>query len=229
VDDGADVQQLEENLVALGYGAGLDVDETFTADTAAAVEAWETDLGRAAPDGTVTIGDVVFLTAPGDVLGHEAAVGDTLDAGSPVLTIGSERRIVVANVDARKAGGWAPGSTVELEWADGTTTEGTVFGIGREVTDGRLELIVAIGAGATGAGKRRSGAEASVTLIDARRDGVVAVPAAAVVDDDGSPAVRVAQANGPDHVVPVETGLVADDWVEITAGLDGGEEVRLPG
>jgi hypothetical protein len=229
VDDGADVRQLEENLVALGYGDDLDVDETFTADTAAAVEAWETDLGRAEPDGEVTIGDVVFLTAPGDVLGHEASVGDTLDAGSPVLTVGSEQRIVVADIDATEAGGWTPGSTVELEWADGTATEGTVISIGREVTDGQVELSVAVGTGAAGAGERRSGAEATVTLVDARRDGVVAVPVAAIVDDGGSPAVRVAQADGPDRVIPVETGLVADGWVEITAGLDGGEEIRLPG
>jgi Putative peptidoglycan binding domain len=229
VDDGADVRQLEENLVAMGYGADLDVDETFTADTAAAVEAWETDLGRAAPDGKVTIGDVVFLTAPGDVLGHEAAVGDTLDAGSPVLTIGSEQRIVVADVDATEAGGWTPGSTVELEWADTTTTEGTVLGTGRDVADGQVELTVALGTGDTGAGARRSGAEATVTLVDARRDDAVAVPVAAIVDDGGSPAVRVAQADGPDRIIAVETGLVADGWVEITAGLDGGEEIRLPG
>jgi hypothetical protein len=229
VDDGADVRQLEENLVALGYGDGLDVDDAFTADTAAAVEAWETDLGRAAPDGVVSIGDVVFLTAPGDVLGHEAAVGDTLEPGAPVLTIGSEQRTIVADVDATAAGGWAPGSTVELEWADGTTSEGTVFGIGRDVTDGRVELIVAVGPGDAGAGDRRSGAEAHVTLVDAQRDGVVAVPVAAVVDDSGSPAVRVAQPSGPDQLVPVEIGLVADGWIEITAGLDGGEDIRLPG
>jgi hypothetical protein len=55
------------------------------------------------------------------------------------------------------------------------------------------------------------------------------VPVAAIVDDGGSPAVRVAQPDGPDLVVPVETGLVADGWVEITAGLDGGEDIRLPG
>jgi hypothetical protein len=47
----------------------------ITADTDVAVEAWETDLGRADPDGVVKIGDVVFLTEPGDVLGHEASVG----------------------------------------------------------------------------------------------------------------------------------------------------------
>jgi hypothetical protein len=229
VDDGADVRQLEENLVALGYGDDLDVDETFTADTAAAVEAWETDLGRAAPDGVVSIGDVVFLTAPGDVLGHEASVGDTLEPGSPVMTVGSEQRIVVADVDAREAGGWTAGSTVELEWADGTTTEGTVIGTGSEVSDGQVELTVAVSTGDSGSGDRRSGAEATVTLVDARREGVIAVPVAAIVDDGGSPAARVAQADGPDIVAPVETGLVADGWIEITAGLDGGEEIRVPG
>lgn len=229
VDDGADVRQLEESLVALGYGDDLDVDDSFTAETAAAVEAWEADLGRTAPDGVVTIGEVVFLSEPGDVLGQEASVGDTLEAGSPVMTIGSEQRLVVADVDATEAGGWTPGSTVELEWADGTTTQGTVLGTGREVTDGQVELTVAVGAGESGAGQRRSGAEATVTLVDARRDGVLAVPVAAIVDDGGLPAVRVARADGADQVVPVETGLVADGWIEITAGLDGGEEVRLPG
>jgi membrane fusion protein, multidrug efflux system len=229
VDDGADVQQLETNLVALGYGDDLDVDHTFTADTAAAVQAWETDLGRAAPDGVVTIGDVVFLTAPGDVLGHQAAVGDTLQAGTPVLTIGSEQRIVVADVDATEAGGWTPGATVELDWADGTTTQGTVLGTGRDVTDGQVELTVAVATGNTGAGQRRSGAAADVNLVDARRHHVIAVPVAAIVDHAGSPAVRVAQAHGPDRTIPVHTGLVADGWIEITTGLDGGEEIRLPG
>jgi membrane fusion protein, multidrug efflux system len=229
VADGADVRQLEENLVALGYGVGLDVDEAFTADTAAAVEAWETDLGRAHPDGVVAIGDVVFLTEPGDVLGHEASVGDTLEAGSPVMTIGSEQRIVVADVDAAEAGGWTPGSTVDIEWSDGSATRGTVIGTGREVTDGQVELTVAVGTGDAGAGTRRSGAEATITLVDARRDGVLAVPVTAIVDGGGSPAVRVVQESGPDVAVPVETGLVAGGWIEITAGLDGGEEIRLPG
>ena len=125
-------------------------------------------------------------------------------------------------------GGWTPGSTVELEWADTTTIKGTVIATGREVSDGHVELIVAVGNSDTGARSRRNGAEATVTLVDARRDGVLAVPVAALVDDGGSPAVRLARADGADRTVPVETGLVADGWVEITAGLDGGEEVRLP-
>ena len=227
VDDGADVQQLEDNLVALGYGAGLDVDSTFTAATAAAVDAWETDLGRTAPDGVVTVGDVVFLSAPGDVLGHKAVVGDALAAGAPVLTVGSEQRVVVADVDATVAGGWSAGSTVRLEWSDATTGEGIVVGAGRVVTEAQVELTVALDAAA--AGERRRGAAATVTLVDARRDGAVAVPIAALVDDDGTPAVRVAQPDGADDLTPVETGLVADGWLEITSGLSAGDEVRLPG
>ncbi|MDQ2648915.1 MAG: peptidoglycan-binding protein, partial [Actinomycetota bacterium] len=39
--DGPDVQQLEEGLVALGHGAGVQVDEHFDAGTAAAVKRWE--------------------------------------------------------------------------------------------------------------------------------------------------------------------------------------------
>jgi multidrug efflux pump subunit AcrA (membrane-fusion protein) len=41
--------------------------------------------------------------------------------------------------------------------------------------------------------------------------------------------VWVVRGDGVDEVVPVDTGLVADGWVEITGGLDAGEEVRLPG
>jgi hypothetical protein len=92
-----------------------------------------------------------------------------------------------------------------------------------------VELTVAVGAGESGAGQRRSGAGATITLVAARRDGVLAVPVAAIVADGGSPAVRVARADGADQIVPVQTGLVADGWIEITAGLDGREEIRLPG
>lgn len=57
----------------------------------------------------------------------------------------------------------------------------------------------------------------------------VAVPVSALVEHDGGPAVRVARRGRPDRATPVVTGLVADGWVEITAGLVAGEEVRLPG
>ena len=228
VDDGDDVEQLERNLAALGYGDDIVVDRTFTAGTAEAVEAWETDLGRSDPDGVVALGDAVALSSAGDVVGHDAAIGDTVRSGAPVLTIGSERRIIDAAVDVADAPLWTAGTTVALEWADGTTAQGTVSGTGRDVAGGNVELVVTVGAGAA-AGERASGAVASVTLAGARRDDAIAVPVSAVVDGDAAPAVRLVVPGGPDRIVGIETGLVAGGWVEITSGLDGGEKIRLPG
>ena len=47
VDNGADVHQLEENLVALGFAdpAVMTVDDTFTSATAAAVKRWQKVAG----------------------------------------------------------------------------------------------------------------------------------------------------------------------------------------
>ena len=60
-DDGPDIQQLEEALVALGYDPDGDVaiDEEFDADTEAMVERWQEDIG-ASETGVVQLGAVVL-------------------------------------------------------------------------------------------------------------------------------------------------------------------------
>jgi multidrug efflux pump subunit AcrA (membrane-fusion protein) len=61
------------------------------------------------------------------------------------------------------------------------------------------------------------------------RPGVLAIPVAAVSEGPaGDAAVRVVS-GAEDEWRPVELGLVAEGWVEVTAGLEAGEEVRLPG
>ena len=62
VDDGADVDQLEANLVALGVVTAdeLTVDQDWTSATTDAVEDWQESLGRE-ETGAVAPGDVVFL------------------------------------------------------------------------------------------------------------------------------------------------------------------------
>ncbi len=233
VGDGDDVRQVEENLVALGYGDGLTVDGTYTDATGAAIAAWESGIGRADPDGTIEVGDVVFVQAAGLVLGQEAAVGDTLETGTPVLVVGSAGQILVGDVDADQAGTWAAGVDVDLTWSDGSTSTGTVLGTGREVTEGEVELVVAVGHADSG---RISGAEAGLTAVAARRTDVLAVPIAAVSEGpSGGPAVRLAPEageageEGEDEWRAVELGLVADGWVEITDGLQEGDAVRVPG
>ncbi len=85
---GADVLQLEESLVALGYDPdGLaSVDEEFTDYTETLVELWQADIG-AVEDGVVDLGEVIFIPGPVDVLTVSAAVGDQLSPGRALLTV----------------------------------------------------------------------------------------------------------------------------------------------
>ncbi len=83
---GPDVQQLKEDLVALGYDpdATMTLDDEFTATTREIVMAWQEDIG-AIPDGVVDFGDVVFLPGPAQVLQTLASVGNP--AGGDVMNI----------------------------------------------------------------------------------------------------------------------------------------------
>jgi len=80
IDDGPDVEQLEQNLAALGYETGV-VDEEFTYLTADAVCAWEGDLGLE-ENGDVELGRVAFLPGPQRVTELVATLGEALGGGS---------------------------------------------------------------------------------------------------------------------------------------------------
>ncbi|HSG81933.1 MAG TPA: efflux RND transporter periplasmic adaptor subunit [Gemmatimonadota bacterium] len=74
----------------------------------------------------------------------------------------------------------------------------------------------------------RPGFLARVEFAMERRDGVLAVPAAAVGVSESGTFVYVVNA---DTLIrrPVETGMTAVGWIEITRGLDGGEQVVSSG
>lgn len=226
VTDGPDVQALEANLGALGYGSGITVDEHFDGATAAAVERWETALGRAAPDGVVTVGEVVYLDEPTAVLEHQVAVGDLLESGDPVLVLGAESRVVETDIDAAEIEDWAVGTEVELGWGDDSTSQGTVTEVSRDESGGEVDLVVTIsGDGGT---DRPIGSAVEVVRTVADREAALAVPVAAIVQGAEGPSVRLVDGDA-DRLVPVELGIVAGGWVEVTDGLDASAEVRLPG
>jgi len=79
VEEGADVRQLERNLAALGYEPGT-VDGEFTSSTAAAVSAWQEDLGLEAT-GAVELGRVAFLPGPRRVTDVQVTLGQSIGAG----------------------------------------------------------------------------------------------------------------------------------------------------
>lgn len=79
IEEGPDVEQLEENLAALGYEPGT-VDEEFSATTADAVGAWQEDLGLE-ETGAIELGRVAFLPGPRRVTEVEATLGEAIGSG----------------------------------------------------------------------------------------------------------------------------------------------------
>jgi peptidoglycan hydrolase-like protein with peptidoglycan-binding domain len=241
VDDGGDVAQLEENLAALGYDndGQLTVDETFDADTTAAVEAWQEARGVAAT-GTVALGDVAFISPPTTVAATHVTVGDPVDAGGHILDVAGETVLGVGALPVRLTGEVREGSPTLVTLADGETVSGTVRSVasdatrpdGADVTESTVELTVQLDA--TDSPAAREGADVDLAVTTATRTGVLTVPVAAIVDaGDGQPAVRVPAGEGDDEagqLVAVSAGVSASGYVEIADGaLAEGDSMLLPG
>jgi len=86
-ENGADIRQLEENLVALGFDPDetVTVDEQFTYNTGLMVSRWEESLGFENPDSVVAEGQVAFIDGPSEVV-STTAVGSQAAQGQALLT-----------------------------------------------------------------------------------------------------------------------------------------------
>lgn len=159
VSDGADVQQLERGLAALGYDPGT-VDASFTAATAAAVRAWQEALGL--PEtGRVELGRVAFLPGPRRIARVDASLGsggggggggssptadgggddpsaddDGAGAATKVLTTTSTVRVVTADLGAADQQLARLGTAALVALPDGRRVRGRVIRVGTVVTDG---------------------------------------------------------------------------------------------
>jgi peptidoglycan hydrolase-like protein with peptidoglycan-binding domain len=213
VGKGKDVEQLERNLAALGYGPGP-VDEDFTAATAAAVTAWQEDAG-VDPSGEVELGRVAFLHGPQRVTRLEARLGEALAGGGgqseakdkgkgkgeaepeavwpsvPVLRASSTRRVVSVELEADQQSIAHRGQRVEVVLPSGAEAPGEVTGLAaREASGGE----------GPGEEATEAGVEATIAVTGGRK-----VPAL----DGASVSVRFTQRVSK-HVLSVPlTALVA--------------------
>lgn len=141
---GADVAQLEEALVELGYDpdGNVTVDEEFTYYTAQMVEDWQAAMG-AEDDGIVNLGEVVFLPGPALVL-DATQLGETAGPNAPAVTLLTGSPLAGEDVQqleaALSAQGFDPGP-VDGEFT--TETQQAVIdwqiGVGMEA-DGVVDL-----------------------------------------------------------------------------------------
>ncbi len=83
VTDGADIKELKQNLVALGFDPNhqITIDDTFDAATTTAVDAWQSSLGQT-QTGVVSLGDVVFLPSSQRITQVNTVLGSTGGASS---------------------------------------------------------------------------------------------------------------------------------------------------
>jgi multidrug efflux system membrane fusion protein len=226
---GPDVEQIEMNLDALGYGDDLVIDQTWDADTTAAVTAWQADAGMAA-DGRVDLGEVVFEPDAVIVAGLEGSRGGNAGPGAPVLRVTGTERVITASLSASQRDGVEAGDTVEVELADGTLTDATVTEVDALPTtaqDGsqsygmRLTLDTAPADATDG--------PVTLQLVRQERENVLAVPVNALLALlEGGYAVERVTDSGTTELVAIEVGLFADGWVEVRGEVAAGDVVVVP-
>jgi HlyD family secretion protein len=248
-DAGADITQLEQALVDLGFGAGVTVDGEFTGATADAVEAWEESLGRSDPDGAVALGDVVFAPADVRIAAVTADTGTQVQSGADVVGVTATTKVVTLSLTVDQVANVEAGTPVTVTLPDGTQATGKIVDVATEPsTDG------GDGNGGAGGGGGAEGGEetypVTVALDDpaaadafesgtvdtsverSRTEDATAVPVIALLAlREGGYAVQVVDDTQPEGyaLVPVEVGTVADEWAQVSGeGIEAGVEVVVP-
>jgi peptidoglycan hydrolase-like protein with peptidoglycan-binding domain len=239
VDDGADVRQLEQNLVALGYDPNrvITVDDHFTSATGAAVKRWQEVVGLD-QTGTVRPGDAVWQPGAVRVGELKAAVGDAARPGSPVLEVTATARQVTIDLDASRQPYVHAGDPVDIELPGGRTTTGRVASVGKVATASgnedptgdaspTVEVVVSLDKPRATGSLDQAPVDAFITT-EVRRD-VLAVPVNALLAlAEGGYAVEV-ERGGRRELVGVALGLFADGMVEVEGdGLRAGDRVVVP-
>jgi peptidoglycan hydrolase-like protein with peptidoglycan-binding domain len=237
VSDGADVRELEQNLAALGFDPGT-VDDTFSSTTAAAISDWQESLGLD-QTGAVELGRVVFLPGPRRIGEHKTTVGSVLGSGSEVLDTSSTKRVVSVELEAGLQELAHEGERVEVELPGGGFARGHITKVGRvarevegDSADPGAEPQLVIDVTIELRRKRGLGnldeTPVSVGLAQETRRDALAVPVTALVARQGGGyGLELA---GNRRILPVEAGLFADGYVEVSGGaIREGTRVVVPG
>ncbi|WP_211195834.1 peptidoglycan-binding domain-containing protein [Agromyces sp. H66] len=233
---GADVQQFEENLAALGY-TGFDVDTSFTWATAEAVMEWQETLG-VEETGSIAPGSVHYASGPVQVSEVSAAVGD--DAGGDLLGVASQSRMVTVDLEESDVRYAVVGTAVTVTLPDGSSFPAAISSAETVVIPGEEDLM---GGGGDDTTVLRvtvapddpadltayGSSTAKVEFVADRRDAVLTVPVAALLAlAEGGYGVEIVH-DDTSTLVAVETGMFADGRVEITGDdIAEGDRVVVP-
>jgi peptidoglycan hydrolase-like protein with peptidoglycan-binding domain len=237
VSDGADVKQLQENLIALGFGAAynLTADGHFDWYTKDAVQRWQHSLGIT-EDGQIPLGLVVFSPTPIRISSWLEAASEQAGPGSPVAAVTSNNHVITLNLDARRQALAVTGAAVTVTLPNGSSTAGHIASVGTTATapdqasgGGPPTIPVYIALDDPKVGGTVDQAPVTVGLAGRSASHVLAVPVNALLaQPDGGSEIEVVRA-GHHDLVPVTTGLFAGGLVEISGtGFAEGDSVVVP-
>jgi hypothetical protein len=242
---GADVSQLNHDLVRLGYADRADVValgwDYYSAETAYAVQLLEEHLGVPYPPGSLSLGQVAFKPEALRVSQVTGSLGGP--ASGPVLTATSDRHVVTIALDVSYESEVKAGDAVTVTLPAGTMTPGVVSSVGAVATTSASGSE----SGLPGAGQSPTTTiPVTVSLSDPKAAGtfdqapvtvyittssvrdVLAVPVTALLAQAVGYAVEVAGPGNTQHWVPVTVGSVFDDTdglVQVTGPLTPGQRV----
>ena len=230
---GDDVKELEENLMALGYGDGLTADGNFTQADATAVKRWQAALG-VAQTGTVNPGEAVFLPGQLRVSQVRVLTGASAQTGQEIIDGTSPDHVVTVNLDARKQTLVKVGAGVDVALPNGSRVKGTITDVGTVATTSgsgaqqQTTIPVTVTLADNAAAGKLDGATVTVYVTRNSHQNVLTVPIPALmVLEAGGYAVETA--DGRHRRIPVQTGIFSNGRVEISgAGIVEGLKVLAP-
>jgi len=248
ISNGPDVAELERNLIALGYAAGLfsTPGNEFTWATSVAIERWQEDVGLPVT-GQIEPGRVLFLPGPVVVGAPAVAPGDAASLGQVPYQVTKATRVVSVPLNPANSPRVTLGEKVHIILPSGAVTPGSITAIGPPppASNGGSSPGSSSGQGSASSGQQpattvltvtprhpgktgtQSGVPVQVSLTTQSADGVLAVPVSALLAlQGGGYALEVVEPSGVHHLVAVHTGIFAGSMVQVSgAGITAGTRV----
>jgi len=254
---GADVSQLNADLVRLGYATAAALGprsgwDYYSGETAYAMELLQSKLGLTVT-GTLPLGQAAFLPGPVLVtgLGTGTALGGPASPGSVVLTATSTTPVVTIDLDPAQRSEVKTGDQVSVTLPDGSTTPGVISQVGRVASASSPGSSNGSPTGSPGGSGGSAGATitvlvslihpkaagtlnqapVTVTITTGSVSNVLTVPVDALLAEPGGGYAVEVTGPGGHHPVRVTPGLFDDDagLVQVTGNLTPGQHVVVPG
>jgi hypothetical protein len=241
---GPDVQQLEQDLIALGVASSssLSTDGHFTSADADAVRRWQASAGMP-QTGVVHLGDVVFEPGPVRVVALHVSPGSPVQAGSPLMDLSSATRVVTVPIDPSLGYRVRRGDRVMVDLPDGRTrlpgTVSSVSTVATQQTGGTQQnqngapqatINVTVSFDDPHAAPDLDQAPVTVDVTTQSANGTLAVPVNALLAlAGGGYGLEVIQPGGQHRLVQVQTGIFDSSRVQVSGqGLAEGMTVVVP-